>query len=419
MRINRKRRIIGYAAVTAAILVFPAGCGKETGTDDTGMVKTAEEEEKKEKKEKEEKEEKEEKDRTLTENEERMTGNPMDDCPDQMEIYERFMDGELTVTWKKEQAPITELFWDNDIEYCFYDIDGDGVEELHVKDSVAYYAVKVCNSLPQILFEGWWGHEPVALDGQCGILHYDRGYGSEWVEFMTVDADGETKSEGEFYWSDENRNGDMDEKDHFTVGWDEELTMEQYVRYRDEQLKKLSENELEWKERQLESFATWQEAYAAYIKRRENINWMQDYDRYSLIYVDDDEIPELYIDTGGMATGEFVVSFYDGHMGVMNRGRVGLCYMEHGGLLYSESGNMGFYPCNIYRLLKGEFSEIGTGWCTETYDGENVNFDYFWEGRPVEETEYEAQIAELIDKPACVEPEKLYTKEEILEILER
>ena len=97
MRINRKRRIIGYAAVTAAILVFPAGCGKETGTDDTGMVKTAEEEEKKEK------EEKEEKDRTLTENVERMTGekgNPMDDCPDQMEIYERFMDGELTVTWK-------------------------------------------------------------------------------------------------------------------------------------------------------------------------------------------------------------------------------------------------------------------------------------------------------------------------------
>lgn len=433
MRINRKRRIIGYAAATAAIVVFPVSCGKETVTDDIGMVKTAEEEEKKEN------------DGTLTENEEGMTGkkgNPMDDgeaadqekenaddsenagvnmddCPDRMEIYERFMDGELTVTWKKEQAPITELFWDNDIEYCFYDIDGDGVEELHMKDSVAYYAVKVCNSLPQILFEGWWGHEPVALDGQCGILHYDQGYGSEWIEFMTVDADGATKREGEFYWSDENRNGDMDEMDHFTVGWDEELTMEQYVRYRDEHLKKLSENELEWKERQLESFATWQEAYAAYIKRRENINSVQDYTRYSLIYVDDDEIPELYIDTGGMVTGEFVVSFYDGHMGVMNRGRVGLCYMEHSGLLYSESGNMGFYPCNIYRLLKGEFSEIGTGWCTETYDGENVNFDYFWEGRPVEETEYEAQIAELIDKPACVEPEKLYTKEEILEILER
>ena len=44
--------------------------------------------------------------------------------------------------------------------------------------------------------------------------------------------------------------------------------------------------------------------------------------------------------------------------------------------------------------------------------------DYFWEGRLVTETEYEAQIAELIDKPACVEPAKLHTKKEILEILE-
>ena len=62
--------------------------------------------------------------------------------------------------------------------------------------------------------------------------------------------------------------------------------------------------------------------------------------------------------------------------------------------------------------------EIGTGWCSESYDGETVNFDYFWEGRLVTETEYEAQIAELIDKPACVEPAKLHTKKEILEILE-
>ncbi len=344
--------------------------------------------------------------------------NDTDSHLDTMEIYERFLNGELTVTWEKEQVPIAELFWDNDIEYCFYDIDGDGVEELHIRDSVVYYAVKARGSLPQILFEGWWGHEPVVWDGQCGILHYDQGYGSEWTEFMTVHADGGTKTEGMFYWSDENRNGNMDEKDHFSVGWDEEITMEQYVRSRDEQLKKLSENELEWKERQLESFATWQEAYAAYIKRRDNINWMQDYGCYSLIYVDDDEIPELYIDTRDMAMGEFVVSFYDGHMGVMNRERVGLHYMEHGGLLYSESGNMGFYPCNIYRLEKGEFSEIGTGWYSESYKEETVNFDYFWEGRPVTEIGYEAHIMELIDKPACVRPTELYTKEEILRMLE-
>lgn len=414
--------------------VFFTGCGSVVNTDDTGMAEMTE------------KEETAENDSILTQEEGMMPGdngfpaeeaalaeketeaesnlksegqNDTDSHLGAMEIYERFLNGELTVTWEKEQVPIAGLFWDNDIEYCFYDIDGDGVEELHIKDSVAYYAVKVCDDLPQILFEGWWGHEPVVFDGQCGILYYYRGYGDERIQFMTVDAEGVTKKDGEFYWSDGNRNGSMDEKDYFRgfTGW-EEIDMEQYVRYRDGQLKKLSENELEWKERQLESFATWQEAYAAYIERRKCSPMMSEYVDYALIYVDDDEIPELYIFSGGMAMGEFVVSFYDGYVGVMNRERVGLHYLEHGGLLYSESGNMGFYPCNIYRLERGEFSEIGTGWCSESYDGETVTFDYFWEECPVTETEYEAQIAELIDKPACVEPAKLYTKEEILEILE-
>lgn len=441
MRVNLKRHIIGCViSVTTAILVFLTGCGNAAGADDAGMAETAEEAGAAEND-----------DGILTEDEGMMTEdnsiimedsgipveeggeqetedtggsetaglNDMDSDLDTKEIYERFLNGELMVSWQKEQVPIAELFWDNDIEYCFYDIDGDGVDELHIRDSVAYYAVKACDNLPQILFEGWWGHEPVVVDGQCGILHYYQGCGNEGIEFMTVDADGGTKRDGEFYWSDHNKNGNMDAQDYFRgfTDW-EEIDMEQYVRYRDEQLNKLSGNELVWKERQLEEFATWQEAYAAYIERRKFSPMMSEYVDYALIYVDDDEIPELYIFSGGMATGEFVVSFCDGHMGVMNRGRVGLRYMERGGLLYSESGNMGLYPCNIYRLEKGAFSEIGTGWCSESYDGETVNFDYFWEGRPVTETEYEAQIAELIDKPACVEPAKLHTKKEILEILE-
>lgn len=338
---------------------------------------------------------------------------------DAAEVYERFLDGKCKAAWKKKHASIGELFWDNDIEYCFYDIDGDGSEELHIRDSVAYYAVKVCGQTPQILFDGWWGYEPLVVDGQCGILHYYQGYGHEGIEFMTVDAEGGRESGGEFYWSDDNKNGDMDQNDYFRglAGW-EEIDMERYVRYRDEQLKKLDGNELEWKGRELEAFATWQEAYTAYIERRAFDVMNPEYVNYALIYVDDDEIPELYIFTGGMVTGEFVVSYYNGHMGVMNRERVGLRYVEHGSLLYSESGNMGFSPCNIYRLDQGGFVEIGTGWSNEIYDGETIDFDYFWEGRPVTEAAYEAHIEGLIDRSACVEPTELYTKEEILEILE-
>ncbi len=318
-----QRSVLLFFLLTA----FLSGCGSNAGMDDTGMPETMEEAE--------------------TAEDNRTPTEADGSNADMAETYERFLNGELTIAWKKEQVPVAELFWDNDIEYCFCDINGDGVEELHIRDSVAYYAVGVCDNQPQILSEIWWWHEPEASD-------------AEW-------------------------------------------------------LKKLSENDLEWKERQLENFATWQEAYAAYIERRESM--VSEYASYALIYVDDDEIPELYIYTGGMATGEFVVSFYDGHVGVMNRERVGLQYMERVGLLYSESGNMGFNPCNIYKLDKGTFSEIGTGLCSEIYDEEEVSFEYFWEGCPVTENEYEARIAELIDKSACVELAELYTKEEILEIL--
>jgi len=338
---------------------------------------------------------------------------------DSTDIYENFLNGELTVEKKEEQLYISELFWDNDIEYCFGDIDGDGSEELHIRDSVVYYMIKVCDGTPQIFFEGWWSYEPVVTDGQCGILYYDHGYGSEIVEFIRISTDGSRENDGEFRWFDGNKDGKMDEEDSFRglIGY-EDIDMEQYVQYREKQIARQEENELEWTERQLKSFATWQEAYADFIQKLHGtISEYGEMD-YSLIYVDDNDIPELFIYTGGMATGEFIVSFYDGNIGVMNRERCGTQYIEYGGLLYNMNGNMGFSPCNIYMLKNGKFSEIGTGWCSEHCDeNENWYWDYFWEDSPVTEAEYIAHINELIDTSKCVEPSTLYSKDEILEIL--
>ena len=119
-----------------------------------------------------------------------------------------------------------------------------------------------------------------------------------------------------------------------------------------------------------------------------------------------------------MASGEIIVSFYDGHIGTMNRDRIGISYIEYGGLLFNGNGVMGLYPCNVYALGKGVFSEIGTGWNSE-YDDEqgNICYDYYWEDRPVTEEEFEAYIDELIDTSKCVEPSLLYSENEILKIL--
>ncbi|MDE5931029.1 MAG: hypothetical protein K2H40_00895, partial [Lachnospiraceae bacterium] len=180
-----------------------------------------------------------------------------------------------------------------------------------------------------------------------------------------------------------------------------------------------SEAELEWTSRRLKNFATWQEAYIDFIRKIHNTVWENDIGfLYSLLYVDADDVPELCIDTRAAASGELIVSFYDGKVGCMNRERGGTRYIERGGLLYNDYGAMGFYPCNIYMLEKGEFSEIGTGWYSDHADEQgNVYYEYFWEGKLVTEAEFEACIDALIDRTKCVEPSLKYLEEEILEIL--
>lgn len=92
------------------------------------------------------------------------------------EVYKLFLNGELTAAQKvyiryieedpkEEQVTIDELFWNNDIEYCFGDIDGDG----------------------------------------------------------------STESDGEFHWSDKNKDGIMDEEDAYRNSSPyEEIEMGQY-----------------------------------------------------------------------------------------------------------------------------------------------------------------------------------------------
>lgn len=338
---------------------------------------------------------------------------------DDREIYEDFLGGRLTTELEGQQVCIDELFWSNDIEYCFWDIDDDGCDELHVRDDTIYYAVKIQDETPEIIFEGWWQYEPVAADGLCGILRSSSQYGSGDLEFIRMNADGSQESDGWMHWSDQNKNGIIDGEDFF-IGCE---NADQYFQFLNQYTAMQEKNKLKWAGRQLKQFDTWQEAYVDFIQKIHiTIPLPEPKFEYLLIYVDADYIPELYIYTGGMASGELIVSFYDGKVRALNRGRVGIQYLKHGGLLYGETGAMGFYPSNVYQLEKGEFSEIGTGWYTDGIDDQgNMYFEYYWEDVPVTEEQFEASINELIDTSKCVIPDMLdsmlYSEDEILAIL--
>lgn len=360
--------------------------------------------------------------------------SPQTDNSYERRIYERFLNNEITVMRKeqplytdsKEQPLyIRELFWDNDIEYCYFDIDGDGREELHIRDSCVYYAIKVQNQTPQILHEGWWMSEPVRTDTLCGVLFHKTGYHSEFIGFITIDADGNKDSTGSYYWYDANKNGIIDETDTFNGRGGIDRT--EFLRFKEEHTIP-EEYQLPWLSRRVKTPAGWQEAYADFIHTLHVTGYLP-YAKdagYSLVYLDADNIPELYIDTGGVTIHQIIVSFYDGRVRSINREQAGMKYLERQGLLYDDSGSVscdhdgdrGFYPCNVYRLARGNFTEIGTGWYAyqEDEEGNLLQEEYYWEGRAVTKAVYEMRLRELIDTRRCVEP-TLCTEKEINKIL--
>ncbi|MDE5589694.1 MAG: hypothetical protein K2J60_11250 [Acetatifactor sp.] len=346
---------------------------------------------------------------------------------DSAEVYELFLNGELTAgrmayikqedEQEEKQVTISELFGDNDIEYCLLDIDGDGSDELHIRDNTAYYAIKAVDGTLQILFESWWNdYELIVTDELCGLLNYfNLGYGNEGIRFIKISADGSWEWEV-FTWTDTNKNEYMDEEDDFYAETDssdyEEIDMEKYVQYRKEHYVDLAGHELEWTNRRLKDFATWQEAYIDFLNKSRILWPDNDFeDEYALIYLDDNDIPELILDMGGNVA---IVSFYDGNVRAMNPSRgYKIKYIEHDGRFYTRDRF-----CDVYRLEKGEFSKIGTGWVYEHYYFyTGFRYKYFWEGTEVTEEELEECLNKLIDTTQCIEPAELYTQDEMLERL--
>ena len=353
-------------------------------------------------------------------------------------IYERFLNGEITAEREGQQVYIDELFWKNDIRYCFLDIEGDGSGELQIRDDFAYYVVKVQGGALRIIWEDWEGYEPVITDERCGFLFYWHEDIYELTVFRKISADGRTAEEDSYDWIDRNQNGIIDEGDSLDwSGWVdrnqngiedegdsyynyEDIDIEQYLQGREKYMAMLAETEPEWTDRRLKTFTSWQEAYIDFIQKIHVIeDEPVDEIRYSLIYVDTDDVPELYVDidmTWSPLRGENIISFYDGKIGCLHHVG-GLEYVERGGRLYGMGGAVE-YRHIVYMLEKGEFSEIGMGSHRACVDEQGaVCYEYFWEGSPVTVDEINACVDALIDRSKCVEPSLLNSEAEILEIL--
>ena len=159
----------------------------------------------------------------------------------------------------------------------------------------------------------------------------------------------------------------------------------------------------------------WQEAYVKYAEELEaeyqDKGWLDI--TYSLIYVDEDDIPELVIDAG--FSMYHILTFHDGEIDELKTDRATACYMERQNLLDDDNGAMGFYHDYIYSIENGKWVYVTGGEYHDKYDDEHgaYDFTYRWEDEEVPEAVYQQKLKEVFDTEHAIEPENFVSLEEM------
>ena len=168
----------------------------------------------------------------------------------------------------------------------------------------------------------------------------------------------------------------------------------------------------------------WKEAYLS-VLNSEDYYLDPGYNmEFALIYVDNDDIPEMVVNTNVEAGGCQIYTFHDGKGEGLQTSRLGFNYIEKGNLLCNSDGHMDSYYDKVFTIFDGKWKQIGDG----TYSGYNEGFDdetgryicsdYTWNGEEVSIDEYMDRLENIYDFDSAIEPQEYYSGEEMEELLE-
>lgn len=132
----------------------------------------------------------------------------------------------------------------------------------------------------------------------------------------------------------------------------------------------------------------WKTVYTDYIRSLGD-SW-----QYTLIYLDGDNIPELYVQGASEADGSKIYTVYGGEIASRELGAFGNYYIQKSGLILTAGGHMGSYYDTVYCLQNGDFIKKFDG--AYEVDDNTVYFDesdykYKIGGATVSKSEYDRQ----------------------------
>ena len=151
----------------------------------------------------------------------------------------------------------------------------------------------------------------------------------------------------------------------------------------------------------------WKQLYIDYINN--NPAEMPDYAEYSLIYIDDDDIPELWIDFGTSYEGMALCTVSDGKLKELRYPAGSFSYLERRNLFVIGYGRMDYYHDDVLRIQNGEFIELHVGEYGAE-DNANVQYDaneepiyqYIWKGKKVTKEGYEQSLNSVLNNSKTI-----------------
>ncbi len=138
----------------------------------------------------------------------------------------------------------------------------------------------------------------------------------------------------------------------------------------------------------------WQTTYLDFLETHKNTH-----KSFALVYVDDDDIPEIYLHGIGEATGDSICTYKNGALIEQPLHRTGGgWYVEKRGKVINKNGHMGQTHTHVYGLSEDGFELIFEALSSEHINDEKeLYFEYSIGDMSVSESEYALAVKDAVE----------------------